>query len=82
MRLSYQFTLNTGFATSMISTLLETLMRKGIFSAMMMFGEGIFTVLTPEKEAVFLDIIKPYIGKGRVFSCQIDPEGVRIVQSY
>lgn len=79
--LSQEFTLKTGLATPLIKVILDLLGRRGLRAGMLMFGEGIFCVLEPEKEMSFRDTVKAYAGKGTLFTCGIDPEGARLVQT-
>ncbi|NNM67423.1 MAG: GHMP kinase [Spirochaetales bacterium] len=75
LRLSQEFTYQSGLLPNRLLGVVEALARSEITASMLMFGDGLFTLVPSARLEQTLSAFRLFRGAGNVFSCLIDPEG-------
>lgn len=77
-KLSREFTRRSGLGTPEILKVIHHLDENGLDAAMLMFGQGLFCLTTPDKWEHFQSITSTLAPEARSFACSIDAEGGRL----
>ena len=78
LRLSEHFGRQTQLVGPHLAGIQKRLAQSGLTSPMLMFGNGLFTLVEKTAAAAAVDAYSQ-IGEGRVFSCELDPKGARLI---
>jgi pantoate kinase len=79
LKLSRKFAENTGLITERIRRVLYEADSLGIICSMPIFGEGVFSITKRSETERVLKIFQKHASLGKVFVCEIDFEGARLL---
>jgi pantoate kinase len=78
LKFSRKFAEETGLITGRIRDALCETDKEGFVCSMPMFGNGVFSVISPERVPMMLEMLKKYEPSAKIFTSQIDFDGAKL----
>ncbi len=78
LALAGEFTRRTGLVTPQLKTAAQSLQSAGFSTAMLMFGEGLYTLVPNTLVSQVTSLLASFQGVGRILVSALDPQGGRV----